>query len=158
MQPIRPFSTDQIKAARERTVFARFALAARPDIDPTTIESRDPPEPDIACSAFAGERLAFELAELCPPEVAKAVGDDLKRGDGVSFVRTADPSRDVLLKKLGKRYAGTEPVDLLCYADGYLVTPDEAALEELRATLDEKGLGPFRSVWFHGAEGAYRVG
>jgi hypothetical protein len=120
--------------------------------------SGEPPEPDIACSTFAGERLAFELAELCTPEVAKAVGDDSKRGGGVSFMRTTDPSRDVLLKKLVKRYASAGPVDLLCYADGYLVTPDDVSLEELRATLGAHGLGHFRSVWFHGEKSAYRVG
>jgi hypothetical protein len=153
-------SRADLKAARERTIFTRFAQAGRPGIDLSTIESREPPEPDIACATLSGERLAFELAELCPPEIAKAVDDDLKRGGGVSYVPTADPTRAVLLKKLGKRYPQSiGPVDLLLYADGYLVTPDEVALDVIRATLDgaEDGLGPFRSVWFLGETCVYRV-
>jgi hypothetical protein len=97
---------------------------------------------------------------LCPPEIAKAVGDDLKRGGGVSYGPTADPTGAVLLKKLGKRYPpSVGPVDLLLYPDGYLVTPDEVALDVIRATLDgaEDGLGPFRSVWFHGEACVCRV-
>jgi hypothetical protein len=157
MQPNPATSPADLKASRERAVFARFPLAARPDIDLGTIESRDTPEPDIACATFAGEGLAFELAEFCSPEIAKAVGDDLKRGGGVTFMWTADPIPRVLLKKLGKCYASAGPVDLLCYADGYFLTPDDAALDEMRATLNDKGLGPFRSVWFHGETGLYCV-
>ncbi len=145
------------KAARERAVFAAFAKVARADIEPTTIESREPPEPDIACATLPGERLAFELAELCPPDVAKAVGDDMKRGGGVSFIWTSDPSRQVLLKKLGKQYSALGPVDLLCFAGGRLVSPDDLALEELRATIRDCGFGPFRSIWFLGEDGAYLV-
>jgi hypothetical protein len=104
MSPNLALSRADLKAARERVIFTRFAQAARPDIDQATIESREPPEPDIACATLGGERLAFEMAELCPPEVAKAVGDDIKRGGGVSFVPTADPTRSVLLKKLRKHY------------------------------------------------------
>jgi hypothetical protein len=147
-------SRADLKAARERAIFTQFAQAARPDIDPATIESREPREPDIACATLDGERLAFELAELCPPAVAKAVGDDIKRG-GVraSAVLTEDPTRSVLLKKLRKRYpSSVGPVDLLLYADGRLVTPDDMALDVIRATVDgaADGHGPFRSVWYFG--------
>jgi hypothetical protein len=153
-------SRADLKAARERAIFAGFAQAGRPDIDLATIESCEPPEPDIACATRDGERLAFELAELCPPEIAKTVGDDIKRGGGVSYVPTADPTRAILLTKLGKRYPpNVGPVDLLLCADGYLVTPDKVALNVIRATLDgaEDGLGPFRLVWFRGEACVCRV-
>ena len=71
-------TAEDLKAERERAIFARFASLARPDIDLATVQSCRPRAPDIACSTASGERLAFELAELCPPEVAKAVGDDIK--------------------------------------------------------------------------------
>ena len=123
-----PKTAEVLKAERERTHFARFASAERPDIDLESIESCRPPAPDIACSTSTGERLAFELVELCPPEIAKAVGDDLKAGGGVSVVWPADPTERVLLKKLRNNYACDVPIDLLCYADGLLVTPDDVAL------------------------------
>jgi hypothetical protein len=93
-----------------------------------------------------------------PPEIAKAVGDDIKRGGGASFVPTADPTRSVLLKKLRKHYpSSVGPVDLLLYADGYLVTPDDVVLDVMRETLAEEGLGPFRSVWYRGEMCVCRV-
>jgi hypothetical protein len=147
-------NAEEKKALLERMIFARFASAARPDVDLATVQSCRPPAPDIACLTVSGERLAFELAELCPPEIAKAVGDDLKAGGGAASVPTADPTRRVLLKKLCKSYTCDVPVDLLCYADGYLVTPDDVVLAEMRAVIDAKaeGLGPFRSIWFLGED------
>ena len=127
-----------------------------------TVQSCRPRAPDIACSTSTGERLAFELLELCPPEVANPVGDALKAGIGKASVRatavwTADPTRRDLLKKLRNSYACDVPVNLLCYVDGLLVTPDDVALEEMRAVVDAEGLGPFRSIWFHGEDGVYLV-
>jgi hypothetical protein len=101
-------TAEDLKAKRERTIFARFSSAARPDMDLATVQSCRPRAPDIACSTASGERLAFELAELCPPEVAKAVGDDLKAGGGATFTWTTDPTRRVLLKKLRACYTCDE--------------------------------------------------
>lgn len=157
MKPNRAPTAEDLKARRERTIFARFVCEARPDIDLATVQSCRPPAPDISCSTASGERLAFELAELCPPEVAKAVGDDLKAGGGATFVWAADPTRRVLLKKLHSSYACDVPVHLLCYADGLLITPDDDVLAELRTVVDAEGFGPFRSIWFHGEDGVYCV-
>jgi hypothetical protein len=77
-------SRADLKAARERAIFTRFAQAARPDIDQATIESREPPEPDIACATLGGERLAFEMAELCPPK-------SLRRSATISSAAAARP-------------------------------------------------------------------
>src|SRR5664280_1879534 len=104
MSPIRILRPKEDKAERERKIFARYALAARSDIDPATIESREPPEPDIRCSTTDGTPLAFELVELCPEEVAKMVAGDVKRGGGVSFVWPGDPTRRILKEKLAKMY------------------------------------------------------
>jgi len=150
-------NSEDLKADRERTIFARFASAAGLDLDSATIESRKPPAPDISCATSFGESVAFELAELCSSEIAKAVGDDLKRGGSDTFTWTADPTRAILLKKLRKTYASFAPVHLLCYADGFLVTTDHAVLDEMREVIVVEGLGPFRSIWFHGEEGVYRV-
>lgn len=96
---------DELKASRERTIFMWFSAAAPLDIDPSTITSREPPAPDIACATFRDERMAFELVELCSPEVAKMVGDFNKRRGRACFTYATDPSRDALLKKLKKQYA-----------------------------------------------------
>jgi hypothetical protein len=152
-----PKTAEVLKADRERTNFARFASAERPDIDLESVESCRPPAPDIACSTSTGERLAFELVELCQPEVAKTVADDLKAGGGVTVVWPADPTQRVLLKKLRNSYACDVPVDLLCYTDRLLVTPDDVALAEMRALVDAEGLGPFRRIWFHGEHRVYLV-
>lgn len=150
---------EEKKASLERNIFERFASAAHLDVDLATVQSCRPPAPDIACLTVSGERLAFELVELCSPEIAKAVGDDLKAGGGATFVPSADPTRRVLLKKLCKDYTCDVPIDLLCYADGYLVTPDDVVIAEMQALIDAKagGLGPFRSVWFLGEDDAYCV-
>ena len=132
-------NSEKLKAHRERAIFARFAFAAGLDIDSETIESRRPPAPDISCATAFGERVAFELAELCSPDIAKAVGHDLKRGGGATFTWTADPTRTVLLKKLRKIYACDAPVHLLCYADGFLVTTDDAVLDEMREVIGTEG-------------------
>jgi hypothetical protein len=145
------------KAQRERAIFLRFVRAACPDIDPATIESRPPPEPDISCATFIGHGLAFELAELCPPDVAKAISDDLKRGRGATFVRTADPTQRILVNKLRKRYVSAVAVDLLCYADGLLVTSDDVVLDVMRETIGAEGFGSFRSIWFLGEDGGVLV-
>jgi hypothetical protein len=91
----------------------------------------------------------------------KARGRRLKAAIGKASVSataasTADPTWRELLKKLRKSYACEVPVDLLCYAD-LLVTADDVALAEMRAVVDAEGLGPFRSIWFHGEDGVYLV-
>jgi hypothetical protein len=157
MSSVRILHPKEDKRERERKIFARFALAARPDIDLATIESRDPSQPDIRCSTLGGTPLAFELVELCPEEVAKMVDGDVKRGGGVSFVWADDPTRRILKHKLAKTYTCDVPIDLLCYADGFLVTPDDIALDVIRATVDAEGPGPFRQIWLHGADGVYHA-
>jgi hypothetical protein len=161
MKLSRPETAEELKARRERAFFARFVSAAHPDIDLATVQSCRPRAPDIACSTSTGERLAFELLRLCTPEVTKPVGDALKAGIGkasvsATAVLTEDQTRRELLKKLRKSYACEVPVDLLCYGD-LLVTADDVALEEMRAVVDAEGLGPFRSIWFHGEDGVYLV-
>ena len=49
----------------ELTVFRRFTKATDLPIATDSIEKRDPPEPDILCSLHTGERVAFELVEIC---------------------------------------------------------------------------------------------
>ncbi len=57
--------TDKLQISAELTTFNRFVDVCPLDIDPASIESRDPPEPDIACRFVeSGEEVAFELVEV----------------------------------------------------------------------------------------------
>lgn len=51
------------QAEIERAIFWEFAGACPLPIVPESIESREPPEPDILCSLATGEQIAFELVE-----------------------------------------------------------------------------------------------
>jgi hypothetical protein len=44
------------------------------------VQNRPPPEPDIRCVVAGEGPVAFELVELCNPELAKDLGDQTKRG------------------------------------------------------------------------------
>jgi hypothetical protein len=141
------------KAKREREVFAAFARAAPVlNVDPQSIASCEPPKPDIACRTLGGDHFSFELGELCVPEIAKAVSDDLKRGGGATLVWTENPARYLLAAKLSKTYESTGPVHLLCFNRGRLGTQDDRVLAEGRAYLAERNgdLGPFQSIWLFG--------
>src|SRR5262249_15325983 len=61
---------------RERGVFRRFAATARLDVAPETVQTRRPPEPDIACEV-GGAAVAFELVELVAAEIAQAHADQI---------------------------------------------------------------------------------
>src|SRR5437870_1544433 len=52
------------KAQRERKIFERFAAAAKLNVQPGSVESREPPEPDILCSIEGRAAVAFELVEV----------------------------------------------------------------------------------------------
>ena len=74
----------------------------------------------------------------------------IKNFEGLSveprFVRSADPSRDVLRKKLKKKYHTEYPVELLCYTAGRTISPDDVILAEIRLLI-EANSGEFRRVW-----------
>ena len=139
------------KAARELRVFLEFAEKSKLAIDPATIESRPPPEPDVRCSIHNVGAVAFELVELCNPELAKDIADQTKKGTPAKFLMLDDPSDAAFLSKLHKPYSTKLPIELLCYT-GRTVALDDSILPTLRDLAQEHGLGPFRRVWFLGEE------
>lgn len=58
---------------REQRAFKLFAEQGPLHIVPSSIESRDPPSPDIVCTLEGGERVAFELVELVDEDFAKGI-------------------------------------------------------------------------------------
>ena len=55
---------------REVRIFQKFLEVCPLRIDSTSVEKRDPPEPDIYCRTEEGEELAFELVEVVDPDLA----------------------------------------------------------------------------------------
>jgi hypothetical protein len=137
------------KASKEVRLFLEFLERSRLPVDPSTVESREPPEPDVRCVIQQDGPVAFELVEICNSELAKDIGDQLRRGTKPRFHMLDDLSRAAFLGKLRKNYHTDEPIELLCYT-GRTAVPDDRSLLTLRDLADCHGLGPFRRVWFLG--------
>src|SRR5690349_11449782 len=101
----------------EIPIFLDFVRAANLSIDKASVQKRHPPEPDIKCQYSSGECVAFELVEICDKNMAK------NREDG-AYIRTSDPSLEIVRKKLNKNYETSCPIELLCYKNGRVVSPD----------------------------------
>jgi hypothetical protein len=66
------------QAESERALFKLFAETVELSIAPGSIESRNPPEPDIRCTLGDAAPRCFELVEIIDSDLAKAVGIQLK--------------------------------------------------------------------------------
>ena len=69
------------QAESERALFELFANAVELPIAPGSVESRNPPEPDIRCTLRDVGPQCFELVEIIDSDLAKAVGIQLKFQD-----------------------------------------------------------------------------
>ena len=108
----------------ELDVFSEFSKRSPLIIDKASIEKRRPPEPDILCCFRDGERVAFELKELCSENIAKAVSHLLITGsEQPRYIQDGDPEDYVLKETLRKRYVTEDPIELLFYTDGRIGTP-----------------------------------
>ena len=133
------------KAERERNVFRTFVEESGLQIDPESIESRTPPEPDILCLDRIDGKLAFELVEICAEDLAQSIAMAGKKG-GVAYVRSSDPSGNAIRKKLEKIYRTEYPLDLLCYTDGRTVSPDDVIIDTIRS-MSGINIGQFQRIW-----------
>jgi hypothetical protein len=149
--------TSSLKASHEVRVFLEFVERSELPIDPQTIESRNPPEPDIRCiDSSTGLPRAFELVQLTDPRLAKDISDQSKHGEPAQFRWTADSTEAVYRGKLAKNYTTDCPVELLCYA-ALTVSPDDLVVPTLWEMIGRLGFGPFDRVWFLGEDGCYFV-
>jgi hypothetical protein len=135
---------EQIKGEREVRIFREFLATSQLPIDPYSVQKRSPPEPDILCTHAQEGLIAFELVEICDPNLAslKAMGEE---ADGV-YVRTADPSRQIISRKLRRRYETQHPIELLCYTRGRVVTPPSTIIPTILPYLNS-WRHTFRKVW-----------
>jgi len=139
-------NAEEDKTMREMRVFKAFIKSSGLQISPESAESRKPPEPDILCVHEIDGKLAFELVEICAEEIARKLSAIGKEEFG--FVRSADPSRNILRKKLKKNYRTEHPIDLLCYT-GRTISSDDEILVTVRPLI-ETNRGQFRRVWLFG--------
>ena len=143
--------SERDKGDDEIDAFLRFVKAANLSIDVSTIEKRNPPEPDLRCVHEVDGAIAFELVELCDPKMAKAQAEL-----SGAYIRTSDPSTGIIAKKLSRKYKTNLPIELLCYTNGRIVTPDSHILLRVRPYL-RSWRHVFRRAWLMGRKGTYEI-
>jgi len=137
-------SNETDKAKRELVVFTEFVRVSGIPIDLDTVEKRWPPEPDLLCLHQTEGEVAFELVELCDPNLAQLFADPSRPGS--DYIRTSDPSRCIVRNKLRKSYPLTHPIELLCYTDGRVITPANVIIPTIRPYL-HSFKHVFRRAW-----------
>lgn len=141
-------SSEIDKAEIEIKVFLEFVNQIDLTVDPSTIKKQmGKSEPDLFCTVL-DEHINFELVEICAYNLAKNL-TELHRGKGELVVATFNPTSDILISKLNKKYKTNLPIELLCYTNGRVVPTDDQILEEAR-NIANSIEGPFRKIWFLG--------
>ena len=152
------------QAEHERAVVLELIRMVNLDIDPNTLESRDPPEPDVYAVSVSEGPLYFELGRLLDQGIQKLRLEGFRRawaGDptpvSMNDERVGVPERDMLKQKLGKSYVTNGmPVDLLLYfdAENALVAGgippmefSEHAKYVMLPVLAVAPRSPFRRIW-----------
>jgi hypothetical protein len=143
--------SEQSKGADEIAVFLRFIQAAHLPIASSSVEKRNPLEPDLRCVYSVDGPVAFELVELCDPNLAKAMST-LSEG----YIRTSDPSATIVSKKLRRKYGTNLPIELLCYTNGRIITPDDVILPTVKPYL-RSWRHTFRRAWLFGRSGVHEI-
>ena len=143
-------SDDEKKAARELQVFEEFINRSGLPIDRQSIRKCDPPEPDILCKV-SGEYVAFELAEVCSPEIPREISHIPPTGGVSNAIWTGNPVSEIARKKIkkSKNYRTNYPIELLFYTAGRVVQPAEMSIASIQASFSSDA-GRFRKVWFMG--------
>ena len=136
------------KGQEEMEALRRFIERSGVHLDPSSIEKRLPPEPDLLCQG-ANEPVAFEIANLCDGEIAKVIAAGGRARTGA--FSTADPSAAIVRDKLSRTYKTGHPVELLLYTDGRVITQDDVIIATVTPILESRQ-GPYRRAWFMGEE------
>jgi predicted RecB family nuclease len=144
-------SSAQLKSAAERNAFIRFSQLLGEEEAWLSVESREPPEPDLLCNHASLGAVAFELVAITDPLIAQ-----VNAGFGTSpygMYSTSDPTERIIRKKLGKSYVTPHKIELLVYNDLLVITPDEMIAELVTRWLNAQK-HPFRRAWFMGEHSA----
>jgi len=62
---------------------------------------------------------------------------------------TTDPSARIVRNKLSCTYNTAHPIELLVYADGPIITPDDVIISTIRPIFESVD-GPYQRAWFMG--------
>jgi hypothetical protein len=148
---LNPMNSEQKKAIREKQVFLKFIKESRLPIDLRTVENRSPPEPDILCRHEKEGLIAFELVELCERELAWNIKKSIQAESVSAFASlNSDPCNEIILEKMRKSYQTQYPIELLCYTDGRIITPDKGIIETILDVIGIMEDVKFRRVWLLG--------
>lgn len=148
--------TEQQKSEVELAVFEEFISKANIALVPESItKPGTESDPDIFCTLISGEQVAYELVEVCSPDIAKTLAK-LSKVCGEKVFATSDPTERTLRKKLHKTYRTNHPIELLCYTNGRTVSPDDLILSEAKLWVNAIK-GPFRKVWLLGEKSVYEI-
>ena len=142
---------DEEKAKIEILTFEEFVGRSDLPIDRQSIRKCEPPEPDILCKV-SGEYVAFELVEVCSPEIPQMVSFMLqKKGESSQGVWTDDPAYEIAVKKIKKslKYQTDYPIEILFYTDGNVVQPPDMSIRFIQDAFSSHA-GRFRKAWFMG--------
>jgi hypothetical protein len=147
----RNINTAEEKAERERRIFSEFARMRGLPTGPDSAQSAEPPAPDILYRGLAGTTAAFELVELCNAPLAAEISRLTKDATAKpAFLWVEDPTEQAYFAKLKKTYESDVLIELICYTDGRLVTPDDGIEMKLRDLVRMQGTGPFSRIWLFG--------
>lgn len=137
-----------VKQQNERETFLRFVERIGTRDQWGSVTSMPEPAPDLQCKHVVYGPIAFELVSLTDPKLAKVQAAG--RGAWLDAFFTSDPSRDIVRKKLRKRYeSNARHIELLIYTNGRIVTPDDVIIPVLLPWFDAVS-HPFKRVWFMG--------
>lgn len=132
-----------LKGQRELAVFSDFVRLSSMPIIMDSVRKMLPPRPDLLCQ-IGEETVAFELVELCDPNIARMLGRSLHPGN--EGVWTSDPTGLIVRNKLRKNYDTDYPIELLCFAAGRVITTPDIILPTIRPYLGSFD-HVFRRVW-----------
>lgn len=144
-------ASEKNKGETEVSVFLRFLELSQLPINRESIEKCFPPAPDIMCTHQSEGAITFELVEMCDSRLAKSFA---KESD--AYMRTSDPSANIISKKLRKNYETDAPIELLCYTAGRIITPDNVILPTIKPYL-RSWKHTFRRAWLLGRKEVYVV-
>jgi hypothetical protein len=147
------------KAKHELQVFKEFTQVSRLSASPDSIETREPPRPDIWCM-LGNKPYCFELGRILASEQPRLSLEALRshpKPVNVDPLRFGFPERDMLRAKLKKTYETNGfPIDLILYydwgPDAFLTasTPFSESAEFLDRVFRRElssGRGPFTTIW-----------
>ena len=125
-------TNDEKKAELEVSTFTKFFAVANIGVKADTIINGDVKkcEPDIRCEMKEGI-VWFELTRAAAPEVARMIGDGLKKGEAAG-AWSNDRSEYTVRDKLDNTYKVSEPIELVVYTDGQTVLPRDAIAAKIR--------------------------